>query len=433
MNRTISLRQTGMIVVMMILANKILLLPSLLYKTVKTDGVFVVVSLFLIDLLVLGIFIKLKLAYPNQKLLDVLNANIGKIATKIIYTVFMVFFLFKVFLTYSIAFMYLKQQVYQNEFTIIAIIAVLPVINHAVLSGLRTFSRTIELFYYIAVGLFMTCLIIALGSFKQTPSFFVAQPGDFGLALVKNVFSFGDYLFLFLVMDKIELEKKDIKKLLKFVFFGIFLVLSLFFIYYSIYQVTSFMHNYAIADILTITVEFNAIGRLDIVAMVTIMLLSLFQMMIFHYAFSECFVGVFNKLNKIFSVAVFDVLFLLIYYILIGRYEVMVTYVETWLPYFAMVADYLVPIVFFGISCKKGEKSTKNNKKVEKDGYKGDYATEFEGEEVSEKSVMETIEIVLKQQNQKEEKENAENDERQTDKSSSVVKERNSAKLSTEK
>ncbi len=410
MNRTISLRQTGMLCVMMILANKILLLPSLLYKTVKTDGIFVVITLFLIDLLVLGTFIKLKLAYPDQKLRDVLEKHIGKIATKIIYTIFLVFFLFKVFLTFSIAFMYLKQQVYQDEFTIIAIIAVLPVINHAVLSGLRTFSRTIELFYYIAIGFFMTCLIIALGSFKQTPSFFVAQPGDFGLALIKNVFSFGDYIFLFLVMDKIELEKKDIKKFLKFVFFGIFLVIALFFIYYSIYQVTSFMHNYAIADILTITVEFNAIGRLDIVAMVTIMLLSLFQMMIFHYAFSECFVSIFTKLNKIFSVVVFDVLFLVVYFILIGRYEVMVTYVETWLPYFAMVADYLIAIIFFIISCIKNEKSQKNRKiteKMQEKGYKGDYLTENEGEETSEKSVVETIEIVLGNQVKREEKENS--------------------------
>ncbi len=381
MKKSISLRQTGMLIVMMILANKILLLPSLLYKTVKTDGVFVVMTLFLIDLLVFGVFIKLKLAYPDKKLAEILEENLGKIAAKLIFSILLVFFMFKVFLTFSIAFMYLKQQVYQNEFAVIAIICVLPVINHAVICGLRSFSRTIELFYYLVVGLFILCLMIALGSFKQTPTYFVSQPGDFGMALVKNVFSFGDYLFLFLVIDRIEIEKKDVKKVFKYIFLGIALVVALFFIYYSIYETTAFMHNYAIADILTITVEFNAIGRLDIVAMVTIMLLSLFQMEIFQYGFCECFVGIFKKLNKVFAIAVFDVLFLVVYYILVGRYETMVMYVETWLPYFAMVANYLLAIVFFGISFKKSGKNRSKSSENTLIFTKSDQMLENEGEE----------------------------------------------------
>lgn len=382
MKRTISVRQTGMLCVMMILANKILLLPSLLFKTVKTDGLFVVLGLFLLDLLVLGTFIKLKLKYKDKTFKDILENNLGKIVSKVIFALMLVFFLFKVFLTFSIAFMYLKQQVYQNEFTLLAIICVLPVINHAVLSGLRSFSRTIELFYYVVIALFVLCLSIAVGSFKQNPTFFTSQPGDFFLTVIKNVFSFGDYLFLFLVMDKIELEKKDLKKLFKFVFFGIFLVLALFFIYYSIYGVTSFMHNYAIADILTITVEFNAIGRLDIVAMATIMFLSLFQMEIFHYGFCECFVNIFSKLNKIFAVVVFDVLFLIVYFVLIGRYEVMVTYVNKWLPYFAIVVDYLFSIIFFVLSCLKVKGKGKKRDKALKNTYEGDQTLEEAGEQM---------------------------------------------------
>ncbi len=396
MKRSISVRQTGMLCVMMILANKILLLPSLLYKTVKTDGVFVVMALFLVDLLVLGAFLKLKFAYPDKKLKEILDCHVGTILTKIIFAVLMTFFIFKVFLTYSIAFMYLKQQVYQNEFTLLAIVCVLPVINHAVLSGLRTFSRTIELFYYIVVGLFMLCLLIALGSFKQNPAYFIAMPGDFAMAIIKNIFSFGDYVFLFLVIDKIEIEKKDVKRLFKYALFGIALVISLFFIYYSIYKTTAFMHNYAIADILTITVEFNAIGRLDIVAMVTIMMLSLFQMEIFHYGFCECFVGIFSKLNKIFAVVVFDVMFLMIYFILIGQYETMVLYEQTWLPYLGLVADYVFGILCFTLSYLSKEKN--KIKKNKRDGYEGDHVIESQGdmlvtevEEPVEKEDLETL------------------------------------------
>ena len=41
MKQTINIRQCGIILIMCIFANKLLLMPSLLYTNVKADGIFV--------------------------------------------------------------------------------------------------------------------------------------------------------------------------------------------------------------------------------------------------------------------------------------------------------------------------------------------------------------------------------------------------------
>ena len=353
MKEAISPRQTGMLCVILILANKILILPSLMYQSAKSDGLFMMAFLFLIELLVLFAFFKLKKRFPSESLDEILSMSIGKILAKIVYLILMAFFLFKVFLTFSTAFMYLKLQVYQGEFVLLAIICVVPVINHAVFSGLRTFSRTIELFFYIVVAGFVTCLLLSLFAIDTTPLFFTSNIKDLGQAWIKHVFSFGDYIFLFLVIDKINIENKHYKQIFRYALLGIGLVLTLFFLFYSLYQVTAFMHNNAISDILVFSIQFNAVGRIDVIAMLTLMFLSLFQMEIFNYGFVNSFTNFFPKLNKIFGVVIFDVLFIIVYFVFIGKYENMLNFFEGWLGYFAIVVDYVVPFMLFCISFKK--------------------------------------------------------------------------------
>ena len=76
--KTISARQTGIIVFLTILANKILVLPSILYKSSDADSIFVMLTLFLIEFLILLVFLKLKKNYPNQTFLSILQEKLGK-------------------------------------------------------------------------------------------------------------------------------------------------------------------------------------------------------------------------------------------------------------------------------------------------------------------------------------------------------------------
>ncbi len=342
--KKISINQCGVLIVMCIFANKILLMPSLMYERTSADSIFVLALLFLLDFIILPIFIKLKTLYPDQKFYDVLKEKIGVFFTKLIYIAMLLFFLFKCLLVFSITYVYFKQQIYQDEFLFIALIAFLPVINHAVFVGIRSFSRTIELFFWIVIAGFIICLAISLFTPISSPLFFMSSVSDFFSSMHNHIFAFGDFMFFFVIMDRIDFKKGNIKNLYYYSLFAIALVITLFYLFYAKYQTTAFMHNNALADLLVFSVQFNAIGRLDIIAMLTIMLITLFQMEIFSYAFCDCFMGIF-PLNKIYSVVVFDILFLLLYYVFIGRYETMVVSSLHWLPYLALLINYLLPFI----------------------------------------------------------------------------------------
>lgn len=362
--KKISVRQCGMIIVMCIFANKILLMPSLMYQQTSADSIFVLITLFLLDFVMLPIFIKLKKSYPDKKLYDILKDKLGVVLTKIIYIAMLCFFFFKCLLVFSVTYVYFKQQIYQDEFIFMALIAFLPVINHAVISGVRAFSRTIELFFGVVIAGFIVCLVISLFTTISTPDFFISSGKEFFSALYNHIFAFGDFIILFLIMDRIEIKKGQAKHLYFYSIFAMILVVILFYLFYAKYQITAFMHNNALADLLVFSVQFNAIGRLDIIAMLTIMFITLFQMEIFNYAFCDCFVNIFPLLNKIYSIVVFDILFCILYYVFIGRYEIMVTSALFWLPYLAIVINYLLPIVLLVILIIRRRKIEKKDKNL---------------------------------------------------------------------
>ncbi len=341
----INIRQACVLILMCIFTNKILLLPSLMFEEAKADAFFAVIVLFLLDIVVLPIFIKLKTMYPDKRLFEILSKKISPILTKFIYCVFAVYFMFKCLLVFSITYVYFKQQIYQDEIIWLILISGIPVINHAIMSGVRAFSRTIELLKWAVLIGFVSCLAFSLFTDLSMPFFFVSTSGEFFSSIFNHIFSFGDYIFLFVVIDRIEIKKGQEKQLYISSIIGMLLVGMLFFLFYAKYQVTAFMHNNALADILVFSVQFNAIGRLDIIAMLTIMFITLFQLEIYSYAFCDCVLNIFPKLNKIFSIVVFDIIFGILYYVFIGKYEILVGSSQFWSPWLGLFVNYLFPIV----------------------------------------------------------------------------------------
>lgn len=348
----ISARQSGMLCVMLIFANTILLLPSLLFEETGADGFWVTVVLLFIDLLVLGGFFMLKARYPDEKFYDVLRENLGKILAKIIIFLFLIFFLFKTFLTFSVVYMFLKQTVYQEDFEFLALVAVLPVLNHGILSGIRTISRSIELFFYFVCAGLIFCLAISITNQGGMPLFFQASAPTFFNSVFRHMFSFGDFLFLFLIMDKIEIKPHQGRKILNFILFGMVLLLLIFFRFYSIFRVTAFMHNNALLDISTVATEFSAIGKLDIFPMLTIMFLTYFQLEIFIFGFCQSFIDLCPKYNKIHAIILFDVIFFVIYHGVLSQYDFFLLTAENYFSYFIIIVNVLVPLICAFISLK---------------------------------------------------------------------------------
>ena len=360
MKDKISMRQAGIIALLIIFSNKILLLPALMHEYIKADALFAIIMLFGIEFLAVPIFLKLKRTYPNERLYEILKKYITVVGAKLLYIASLVFMIFKALLIFSIVYVYFKEHIYQNEFIWIALFSFIPIMNHAVMSGLKPTVRTMELFIGVVLAGFIFCLVISFFTPISTPYFFVSSAKDIFASIYKYAFTFGDFLFLFLIIDKIDYKKSEEKQIYFYVVLAIALVVTLFFLFYCKYQLTSFMHNNALADLLVFSVQFNAIGKLDIVAMLTIMLITLFQMELFCYGFCDCFINIFPPLNKKYAIVLFDIAFLILYYIFIGKYEIMVKSTVTWLPILGVIIGYAFPIacyIFTFLKRRKNEKS----------------------------------------------------------------------------
>ncbi len=353
MKQTISMRQAGVMMLFCILANKMLLLPSSMFAQMRADAVIGLVILFVLDIASLPIFITLKKRFPDKKLVEILSEYLTKYVAKAIFVILLVFMLFKALLTFSVVYDYFKSQIYQEEFIWIALICIFPVMNHAVMKGLRPTARTMELlFTFVLLGIFI-CFFISFFTNLSLPSFFVTPAKDILSGSYRYIFLFGDFSLLFLVIDKIEYKKEEEGKLYKFTLFAMAIVVILFVIFFAKYNITAFMHNNALADILVFSVQFNAIGRLDIIAMMTIMTFATFQMEIFCLAFCESFEGIFPLLDKKWAIFIFDLSFFLLYYLYVGKYEVIISTTTQFLPILGAIVAYLLPLLFLLIALKR--------------------------------------------------------------------------------
>ena len=147
MKDKISMRQAGIIILFVIFSNKILLLPGLMYDYIKADALFAVFMLFLIEFLAVPIFLKL-----------ILSKYLTKVGADLIYIIAAVFMIFKALLTFSIVYVYFKEQIYQSEVIWFAFITSIPIVNHAVLSGIKPTARTMEIFLGAILIGFIFCL-----------------------------------------------------------------------------------------------------------------------------------------------------------------------------------------------------------------------------------------------------------------------------------
>lgn len=345
MKQSINLRQASCIAGLLVFANKVLVLPSLLFEKVGVDAIFILVGLFLVDIAMISVFFKLKKAFPNTSFFDILSRYLTRYGATFIYIIICAFFLMKALTTYNASLMYLKNQVYFEVGEYIFLICFLAITNNLALRGIRSTARTTEFFYFIIIGLILFSTYAMCSNFTELPVLFNKSFGEIFRSSFSYVFSFGDTLFLFLIMDKIDMKKSKKRTLYIFVIFNMILTFILHGVFFSVFKYSGFMHNNAASDVITFSNNFAGVGRIDIISVIVIMFLSYFQLAFYNIAFDVSFSAIFPKGKKFYSVIIYDILFLSLLYFVITDYTKAFVVDLNYMPYFAIVLQYLVPLI----------------------------------------------------------------------------------------
>ena len=353
MKNTISAKQTAVIASIMIFSNKILTLPSLLYKYGKGDSLLILLMMFLIELGVLFIFFSLKQRFKTESLFKIISQNWGKALAIIIYVVLILYFFIKLLTSFNVNHIYFKMQVYHNDQKSIFLFTSLIIIALTTIGGFRPLCRTLQFFFIPIITGLLFCLFISFSNFSTTLQLFETPVASFFEGAYKYCFAFGDFLFLFLIMDRIEYDKNQNKQILKYVLISMAIMLVGYFLFFSIFQYTAFMHPNAVSDIIVLSYEIFDIGRLDIIAVITVMLLTFCQLSMYAYVLSVLFTSIFPKMSKIYSVALIVVVFLILYGFFTNSLDVVNYLTTTVMPIIAILLQYVLPLLTFTFKNKR--------------------------------------------------------------------------------
>ena len=343
-DKAIGAWQTGILIFFLLFANKILILPSLLFNNAKFEGLITPIVLFILELLLLVIFYKLKKRFPHERFFYVLKNHFGKIVTCIVFFLVGIYFLGKMILLYNVTYIFFRNLIYKESNNTLFLICLLPVVNHLAICGVRTIGRTAQIFFPAVVTILIFAVVVGVFGINSSVILEQSNISSIALATIRHVSVFGDLIVLFLFMDKIEVKKGEWKILFSFFSAGALSVFAIILVFFLSYTYTSFLHPFAFFEILSFVKEYGGIGRLDIISMIFIILLTYFQLAIYLKCFFVCFDGLFPKLDRLYSVLTFNFLFvLLIQYAVINLSRIII-YAEEFLPYFSIIAFIIVPV-----------------------------------------------------------------------------------------
>ena len=237
MKNAINVNQTAFFCSVMLLASKLLILPSLMFKSNAYGGLITIIVMFVFELAILFLLIKIKEKYPNNTFFDLLSSFCGVILTRIIYLVLFVFFVLKMIYVSHETFNFLKLVLYENADLFVYYICLLPVINALAYKGLKSFARTLEVFYFIIIVGVIICSLMWIPSITNLSFNIFENNGWSGLlqSLFKYGFWFCDFAFLFIILDKIKLENNFGTKIMRYSLFTMLIVIFMLFSYYFVY------------------------------------------------------------------------------------------------------------------------------------------------------------------------------------------------------
>lgn len=362
MTNSLTGRQTALIAAIMIFSSKLLVLPSLFYETNKFFGFFCLLFILTLEFLFLFFLIKLKLKHKNINFFNLISKKIGIFLTKTIYLILFVFFLFKLVYVLQESFSFLKESLYTEATVFIFLLCVLPVITAMAFKGLKGFGRTLEIFYLvIIIGIVMSSAmwLTSISNFSFT---FLSNNGVNGFlsGIFDYSFWFGDFIFIMLFIDKIQLKKNEVKTIYFHTILAGFILLVFYFAFFYIYQTTSFSHLNAISDIIQFSTNLGIVGKLDLFAITVIMFLLFFESGLFMFCLQECMEKVIHFGHKAQPLIVINTLIILFFYYFFTNATNFIIFYSDYLKYLSLVTVIIIPILFLLLLIKYKPKKIKN-------------------------------------------------------------------------
>ncbi len=371
MKEQISIRQTACFCAISLLALKLIALPSLLFEKSNSSGLIVAIIMFIIDILMLFLYLKIKEKYPDFSLYEIIKKYLGKIIAKIVYILIYLFFVFKLCMLMNEGVLYMQDVVDEDHSLIVFLLTYLPVITALSFNGLKSCARTCEFgFIFILIGL-VICLFLSEVSlsFGEIGPLFIKDIKNILSACFDYNFWFSDFLFVTILADKIKIEKNAKRKIFSFVFMVAILLLILYFVYFRLFRVTAFLNKNAIADVTEYNRNIGNSGNIDIISIFVYLFVIFLQGSLYMNCLRICYEKIFEYKNSYHSLISANIIIFLLEYFVFFNIQKITDFVLFYFKYFGILIWIIIPLFYilllvFGKEKKYDKKYKKLYKKI---------------------------------------------------------------------
>ena len=359
MTKEVSTRQIILILIISLATLKVLYLPSLLANGVGRDSYIFVFVMLMLDFFCLLIFIFLLNKNRDLSLVEILEKMFGKVFSKIILFLLMIFFLLKAFGLFQTNFSYLSENLYSSIKWYTFSVPILVAVFFIVLYGSNVLARLSEVFaYFIVIGFFVA-LVVGVPKADYTNLLPVLESGV--IAKFENIitfsFWFGDYLIFIVFFGKIKLNRKFCVKVSTIAFVAILFITFFIATSYSLFSYNSVSHTNSISDFLQVLPSTSDTGSFDWLLILVWDIALILDTCYSIYCADFCFRGAFLIKRNYFSVALMLVAIFIPSIMINFDINTGINFVKDFASYFCFGLEFGLPLLMLIFSFRlKGEK-----------------------------------------------------------------------------
>ena len=368
----ISQRQLSVIIFYMLVAFKVLSLPSLIYQTCQNDGYLSVLIMMLVDAILLWGSIKIIKQAKDKNIYDFIKQYTGSIIAKILLIGLTLIPLIHLAIKTKGLEWFLVKNLYTKFEWFQFALPIALITSYMIYKGVRNIGRVCEIFIWIIIVGVIVIIIKGFGAVDLTFIMPILSKG------FKPVFEAAyNYLAWFGISGELLLfagavDFKDEKKSRIFLYSAISIILVQMVIwgFYGAYGIMASTHNFAISDISQISNSNIALDELSWLIVSVWAVAQVLHVAIYGYLFCRGLQLIFNIKND--AVATLILFVGIIGWVFWGEHTIALEklFLHQSIVWIVLIFQYLVPILIFILSFIKKEKSKKyplNNKQLSKE------------------------------------------------------------------
>ena len=347
-----SYRQASIIIFYMLVAFKVLSLPSLMYQTCKNDGYLSVLIMMIVDAILIWASIKIIKQAKDKNIYDFVKQYTGSVIAKIIVIGLTLVPLIHLGIKTKGLEWFLVKNLYTKFEWFQFAIPVSLVTCYMIYKGIRNIGRVCEFFVWIIV---VGVIIIIIKGFSSVDlTFFLPILSNGITPIFKAIYNYlawfglGGELLLFCGCVDFKDEKKS--RVFFYSAIAIILVQLVLWSFYGAYGIMASTHNFAISDISQISNANMALDELSWLIVTVWAIAQILHIAIYGYLFCRGLKLIFNIKNDTISTLVLFVVIIL--WIFWGEHTVALEklFLHKSIVWIVIIAQYAIPLVIFGLS-----------------------------------------------------------------------------------